>query len=119
MAATTKTRERARLARREPTRIALDALARRAGLHPEVVRRLVRLGLIQPSGGNSATPLFRAQDALVLARAARLRRDLGLNYAGAVLAVELLARIEKLEEQGRGDAPTRRPQEVIAGTRIV
>jgi chaperone modulatory protein CbpM len=32
-----------------------------------------------------------------LARAGRLRRDLGLNYAGAILACELLARIDELE----------------------
>jgi hypothetical protein len=39
----------------------------------------------------------------------RLRRDLGLNYAGAVLACELLARIEELEERlGRFEAATRR-----------
>jgi hypothetical protein len=37
-----------------------------------------------------------------LARAGRLRRDLGLNYAGAILACELLARIDELE------APLRR-----------
>jgi hypothetical protein len=31
--------------------------------------------------------------------AGRLRRDLGLNYAGAVLACELLARIQELESR--------------------
>ncbi|MDQ2896002.1 MAG: chaperone modulator CbpM [Actinomycetota bacterium] len=35
----------------------------------------------------------------MLARAARLRRDLGVNDAGAVLACELLTRIEALENQ--------------------
>jgi hypothetical protein len=32
----------------------------------------------------------------ILASAERLRRELGLNYAGALLAYELLARIENL-----------------------
>jgi hypothetical protein len=79
--------------------LGLDALAREAGLHPELVRRFVALGLIDPAGGTSAAPLFTRDDAAALARAARLRRDLGVSYAGAVLASELLGRIEVLERQ--------------------
>jgi hypothetical protein len=73
--------------------VEIEALARESGLHPEVVRRFVRLGLLE-------TP-FPRDSAARLARARRLRRDLGLNYAGAVLACELLARIEELESRGR------------------
>ena len=113
------TRTGTRLAPRGSGVIGIDALAREAGIHPELVRRFVALGLIDPGGGTAAAPLFRHQDAPMLARAARLRRDLGLNYAGAVLASELLARINELEEQGRGRAPIRRQHEVIAWTRIV
>jgi chaperone modulatory protein CbpM len=57
-------------------------------MHPELVRRLIALGLVEPGEAGAAARL---------ARAVRLRRDLGLNYAGAVLACELLARIEELE----------------------
>jgi hypothetical protein len=64
------------------------ALARHAGLHPDLVRRLIRLGAIDPR---------RLDAAATLARMTRLRHDLGLNYAGAVLACELLARIDELE----------------------
>ena len=74
--------------------IELGVLAREAGLHPDVVRRFVRLGLLEPAP-------FPRDAAARLARAARLRRDLGLNYAGAVLACELLARIEALEARTR------------------
>jgi chaperone modulatory protein CbpM len=70
---------------------AIERLARESGLHPDVVRRLVSLGLIRPTYSPSAPAL--------LARAARLRRDLGLDYAGAVLACELLARIDDLQAQ--------------------
>jgi hypothetical protein len=49
----------------------------------------------------------------------RLRRDLGVNYAGAVLATELLARIEELEQGLRTGAPTSTEHEVIAWTRTV
>jgi hypothetical protein len=67
-------------------------LARETGLHPELVDRLVRLGFADPEGVDAAARL---------ARAVRLRRDLGLNYAGAVLACELLARIDDLQDRLR------------------
>ncbi len=67
----------------------LDALAGRAGLHPDLVRRLVSLGGIDPADAGAAARL---------ARMARLHHDLGLNWAGAILACELLARIDELEE---------------------
>jgi hypothetical protein len=73
----------------------VDALARRAGLHPDLVRRLLRMGAVDPYAWDAAARL---------ARITRLRRDLGLNYAGAILATDLLARIERLET--RRWAPT-------------
>ncbi|MDX6553013.1 MAG: chaperone modulatory protein CbpM [Gaiellales bacterium] len=76
--------------------IELEVLAREAGLHPDVVRRLEQLGLVESSG---TPPRYRRDAAARLAMAARLRRDLALNYAGAVLASELLARIDELEER--------------------
>ncbi len=78
--------------------VAIEVLAREAGLHPELVQRLVALGALEPAGGTSRAPLFPRDAAARLARVARLRRDLGLNYAGALLAADLLARIEALEE---------------------
>jgi hypothetical protein len=86
---------------RRPRPIDIEVLARETGLHPEVVRRLVRLGLVEPVGGTPQAPVFRPDAASRLARALRLRRDLGLNYAGSVLAAELLIRVEELEERLR------------------
>lgn len=74
---------------------ALEALAHEAGIHPELVRRLVALGLLDPGP-------FPRDAAPRIARVVRLRRDLGLNYAGALLACRLLDRIERLERQLRG-----------------
>jgi hypothetical protein len=71
-----------------PSRVEIEALAHEAGLHPDVVERLVRLGAAQPGEPGAAAHL---------AQIVRLRRDLGLNYAGAILACELLARIDRLE----------------------
>jgi len=76
----------------------LRALAREAGIHPDVARRFVHLGLLEPVDGTPGLPPRYPRDAAAtLARAMRLSRDLGLNYAGAVLACQLLARIAQLE----------------------
>ena len=38
--------------------IGIEPLAREAGIHPDIVRRLVRLGLIKPGGGTRPHPCF-------------------------------------------------------------
>jgi hypothetical protein len=85
-------------------RVELDALAQEAGVHPQVVRRLVALGLLDLAPGRP----FPRDAAPRIARAVRLRSDLGLNYAGALLACELLDRIEQLEERLRRYEPADR-----------
>jgi hypothetical protein len=70
----------------------VDALARAAGMHPDLVARFIRLGLVDPAEAGAAARL---------AQAARLRRDLGVGYGGAVLACQLLARIDQLEARLR------------------
>jgi MerR HTH family regulatory protein len=95
--------------RRGTQLIEIEVLAREAGLHPELVRRLVRLGLVDPRGGTARAPLFPRDAAARLARAMRLRRDLGLSYAGAVLASDLLARIDELEARLRRYEPPTEP----------
>ena len=79
--------------------VELRVLAREAGVGRSAASRFVALGLLEPIGGSAARLLFPRNAAARLASAARLRRDLGLNYAGAVLASELLARIEELERR--------------------
>ena len=81
--------------------VELGGLARQSGLRVALVRRYVEFGLVEPCAGTAEAPLFTEVSASRLARAERLRRDLGLNYAGAVLVCELLDRIETLEERIR------------------
>ncbi|HWF35087.1 MAG TPA: chaperone modulator CbpM [Solirubrobacteraceae bacterium] len=132
MATPSRAPVRAQLVRRQRTLIGVEVLARETGLHPDLVLRLVRLGLVEPAGANGTAPLFDGTAVSRLARALRLRRDLGLNYAGAVLAGELLARIDDLEARlrryeppppargERRDPPSqRRHAEVITWTRTV
>jgi hypothetical protein len=81
------------IVRRTSTPIEVRILARDAGLHPDLVARFIALGLLEDPP--------RPDSAALLARAGRLRRDLGLNYAGAVMASELLDRIDQLEQRLR------------------
>jgi chaperone modulatory protein CbpM len=109
----TRARTTVKLVQRRPDAgsrpIEIEVLAHEAGLHPELVRRLLRLGAVEQVGGTARAPLFPRDAGAQLARMARLRRDLGLNYAGALLAGDLLARIEELEERlSRYEDPTKR-----------
>jgi DNA-binding transcriptional MerR regulator len=95
-------------AKERPVEVAV--LARQAGVRVTLVRRYLEFGLFQPVSGTGQSPLFEPSSASRLAKAERLRRDLGLNYAGAVLACELLDRIRELEDQVRvGAAQRARP----------
>ena len=84
--------------------VELAILARQAGVRVSLVRRYLAFGLFDPSEGTRETPLFAPSCAARVAAAERLRRDLGLNFAGAVLACELLDRVYELEgpTEGRG-----------------
>jgi chaperone modulatory protein CbpM len=81
--------------------VELAVIARQAGVRVTVVRRYLEYGLFEPTAETGQSPLFEPSSASRLARAERLRCDLGLNYAGAVLACELLDRIRKLEDRAR------------------
>jgi DNA-binding transcriptional MerR regulator len=75
----------------------LDAFAGRARLHPEMVRRLVTLGLLE-AHRDRADRLWLAPDQLAtVARIQRLRAGFSLNYAAVGLVLDLLDRIEELE----------------------
>jgi chaperone modulatory protein CbpM len=77
--------------------VELTVVARRAGVRISLVRRYLQFGLFEAHPGPPETPRYDPQSAARVAQAERLRRDLGLNYAGAVLVCELLDRIRELE----------------------
>ena len=77
--------------------VELADVARRAGVRITVVRRYLEFGLIEPHPEPTEAPRYHPRTAARIAQAERLRRDLGLNVAGAVLACELLDRIRDLE----------------------
>ncbi|MDX6255053.1 MAG: chaperone modulatory protein CbpM [Frankiales bacterium] len=78
-------------------RLSLDSFAARAGLHPELVRRLVALGLIPATRDGAGQLWFVPADLAIVGRIRRLRADLSLNYAALGLVMDLLDRIRQLE----------------------
>ncbi|MGO9406557.1 MAG: chaperone modulator CbpM [Acidimicrobiales bacterium] len=77
--------------------VELAVVARQAGVRIALVRRYLEFGLFTPHPESADTPRYDPGSAARVAQAERLRRDLGLNFAGAVLVCELLDRIRELE----------------------
>jgi DNA-binding transcriptional MerR regulator len=77
--------------------VELTVVARRAGVRIATVRRYLEFGLIEAHPEPADAPRYDPLSAARVARAERLRCDLGLNVAGAVLVCELLDRIRELE----------------------
>ena len=89
-----------------PTRLGLDDFAHAAGLHPEMVRRFVALGLIDAVPDAAGRLWFRPSALVTVARVQRLRAGLSLNYAAIGLVLDLLDRIERLEAAMRSSGST-------------
>ena len=85
------------LARRLPVGLDLDGFARATGLHPELVRRLVALGLLDPARDANGELRFPPAQLAVASRLMRLRAGFALNYAALALVCDLLDRIDELE----------------------
>jgi DNA-binding transcriptional MerR regulator len=81
--------------------IQLDVFATRCGLHPDMVLRLVALGLLTCQQDARGEPWFEPSALVTVARIQRLRTGLGLNYAAIGLVLDLLDRIEELESASR------------------
>ncbi len=80
----------------------MTEVATHAGVHPELLERFVRLGLIEfrETTGNGEW-LFGPDVIPAIRRILRLRNDLGVNYAGVGVILELLSRVEALESRVR------------------
>lgn len=95
-----------------PVLLSLDAFALLTELHPDVLRRLVTLGVLDATESVGGGLAFRPNQLAVLAKVQRLRAGLGLDYVAAGIVFHLLDRIEVLERQLRFNdsaLPDRRP----------
>jgi hypothetical protein len=78
-------------------RLDLDEFADQAGLHPDLVRRLVALGVLDASRDSAGRLWFARSQLADVGRIQRLRAGFALNYAATGLVIDLLDRIAVLE----------------------
>ena len=86
-----------RVAQRAEAYLSPEQVAAACGLSPARLHRLVRLGVIDPDA--TGARLFSVAAAVRLRKILRLRADLGVNLAGAEIIVDLLARLDRLENE--------------------
>jgi chaperone modulatory protein CbpM len=79
------------------TRLDLDGFAAAAGVHPDLIRRFVALGLLDAARDRSGRLWFAPGDVAAVARIRRLRAGFALNYAAIGLVTDLLDHIAALQ----------------------
>ncbi len=77
----------------------ISIAARMVGLHAQTLRYYERVGLIWPSRTSGRQRLYSQADIERLRRIKTFTEDLGLNLAGAEIALKLMARIDELEQE--------------------
>lgn len=82
--------------------LSLTELAYRCGVHPDLIDRFVRLGLIDAVDRDlEGVSLFNAEAVFTVRKILRLRNELGVNYMGIGVIFELMSRIDILEDRIR------------------
>jgi hypothetical protein len=61
--------------------------------------RLAKAGLIETVDSETDEPLLPRRAVVQLRRMQRLRRDLGVNFTGAAIILDLVGRIEELNRE--------------------
>jgi len=82
---------------RGDVRLTREELAAACGITAGRLTRLIRLGLVEPDAPRP--PEFTVASALRLRRMMRLHTDLGVNWVGASIILDLLDRLERLERR--------------------
>ncbi len=86
-----------RAARTSLEQLSLEEFAVLSGLHPDLIRRLVVLGLIEAHRDTAGALWISRSELAEVARMQRLRAGFALNYAAVGLVTDLLDRIAVLE----------------------
>lgn len=77
----------------------ISVAARIVGVHAQTLRHYERAGLIWPSRTMGRQRLYSMADIERIRRLRALTEDMGVNLAGAEVALKLMARIEELEAE--------------------
>jgi chaperone modulatory protein CbpM len=85
----------------EDVELTLVELCQACRMQAEQVLDLVEQGVIEPLGHDPARWRFRGVSMRRVRLVQRLERDLGVNVAGAALALELLEELERLRARLR------------------
>ena len=80
----------------------ISVAARIIGVHAQTLRYYERVGLIWPSRTGGRQRLYSVADIERLRRIKSLTEDMGVNLAGAEVALKLMMRIEELEREVKG-----------------
>ena len=84
---------------REEPCFVISVAARMVGVHAQTLRYYERAGLIWPSRTMGRQRLYSIADIERIRRLRTLTEDMGVNLAGAEVALKLMARIEELESE--------------------
>jgi chaperone modulatory protein CbpM len=76
--------------------LTFEVVAERVGARRSTVVRLAQQGLIETVVSESGESLLPGRAIVALRRMQRLHRDLGVNFAGAAIILDLVGRIEQL-----------------------
>jgi chaperone modulatory protein CbpM len=85
--------------------LSLAELSRACAAHAEWIMALINEGILEPSGVRRETWRFHASSLRRVRTVQRLQRDLGINLAGAALALDLLDEIADLRARQATQGP--------------
>jgi DNA-binding transcriptional MerR regulator len=85
--------------RTEHSLLSAEELARAAGVQAGTVEVFVRYRLIEPSTNAGSDQLFPTSVVDRLQRIVHLRQDLGVNFAGVAVILEMTERLERMQRE--------------------
>jgi len=77
----------------------LTELSQSCGVEAEIIIEMVEYGILEPQGDVPVKWVFPVEALKRSKVTLHLQRDLGINLSGAALAIELLEKINLLEQQ--------------------
>jgi MerR HTH family regulatory protein len=79
--------------------LTVEIVAASCGTKRSLVERLAHQGLIETLESEAGEPRLPIRAVMQLRRMQRLRRDLGVNFAGAAVILDLVQRLEQLNRE--------------------